>query len=204
VEQLRQYNPTSANAIANDVASAKQDVEKRLNDLNAQPRAERDDPPKIETAPGPRASSASPTPAPKAAPVPRPERPAVAAAAPPTAPPPPGPHAADEEAIRRTFRAFEAAYAKQSFEALRKVQSGLEQKSFQRTFEDVVDYRVTLKDLEFQFQSDRRASVITKVTELIMKQDSGKTTVGTVINYPTLLLEKRGDNWTIATPVVTK
>jgi hypothetical protein len=42
------------------------------------------------------------------------------------------------------------------------------------------------------------------VTELIMKQDGGKTTVGTVINYPTLVLDKRGDTWMIATPVVTK
>jgi hypothetical protein len=206
LEKLKPYDRAAAEQIASDVESAKEDARRSYDQLTAGLRSERDDLARKLEAANQRTGAPA---APKGTTTPRPDRPAAAAPAASTTAPgadlalPPDPRAADKEAIRRTFRAFETAYRTMNVDALRKVQvlSAAEAKDLQSKFAELMSYQVTIDTEYFQFPSDRKAIVVARMSTMTLKRGD-KTLLGQGTSLPTFNLDKRGDTWIIASMVV--
>lgn len=192
VDELKRYNPASAEALAGEAAKAEQDLQKTVNELTAKLRAEKDElARKLDAATRQLNARDSST---------RPERPGnPPPAAGQTAAPAPRPRAADEEAIHRTLGSLETAYQTRNIENVRRVRplTSQEAKALQSDFSYALDYTVTFDKVDIQFSSDRQATVTAMQNVANLVPTSGqKTNMKTSKALVTFIMEKRG-NWTI-------
>jgi hypothetical protein len=179
VDALKRLDPESAAVISAQVASAREEAQKNISDLTADLRKENDALRKQATAnqrpAGPRADASTRTTAPKA-----------------STPPPQTP---EEAEIRRVLRAYEAAYALRSVDALRRVRvlSSAETKAARAEFADAASYQIVVDKEDIRLLDSRKAIVTARMSSVVAKRD--RVLQGTVLVEFTM--EKRGDTWMI-------
>ena len=184
LDELKRIAPGSAAAIESQVARERAEAQKVLADAMATLREERDDAlRRVAALESQRTPVRDNTNA-------RPEDPAAAARRAAAAR-----QVQDEIDVRRVLRAYEAAYASRSVDALSRVQalSSAETRTIRTQFADVRAYRVTIDKDDIRVSADGRQAIVTaQVYRSVTVQ--GRTSTNGVEVFT---MEKRGGGWII-------
>jgi hypothetical protein len=173
IEELKRYNPASAAAIEQQIASARADAQKEFEQRMSELRAERDDAlKKLELT-----------------------RRALAAAG---RPPQPQKAAAHLE-IEKLLEAYKAAYTAKDIDALRRVQalSSSEARAIRNELAAASQYRVSLEKADIKVSPDGRTATVTADVHRTITGTRGGSGFNRENGVKVFALERRKDAWVI-------